>query len=239
MMGGTESVEFMVASDAGEDWIASCAACGYAANVEKATSELPAVDGRAGPGGARALRDAGRAHDRASSPRFAGGAPGRAPDQDARLRARRRARARAAARRPRARTSRSSPTRRGAREIRPAPPRRSRAALGAAPGSLGAVGVRGLPVLADAALRGRRDMTTGANQDDFHLRGVDVERDLAVSAWHDLREVAAGEACPLCGARSRVQKTIEVGHIFKLGTRYSEALGATRARRGRQGACRS
>ncbi|HVH07456.1 MAG TPA: His/Gly/Thr/Pro-type tRNA ligase C-terminal domain-containing protein, partial [Myxococcota bacterium] len=96
-----------------------------------------------------------------------------------------------------------------------------------APGSLGAVGLTKLPVLADAALRGRRGMTTGANQDDFHVRGVDVERDLAVTAWHDLRTVAEGEGCPACGAPLRVAKTIEVGHIFKLGTRYSEKLGAT------------
>ena len=82
-------------------------------------------------------------------------------------------------------------------------------------------------MIADFALDGRRDMTTGANQDDFHLRGVDVERDIAVKHWLDLREVRAGEGCPSCGEPLRVVKTIEVGHIFKLGTRYSEALGAT------------
>jgi prolyl-tRNA synthetase len=70
-------------------------------------------------------------------------------------------------------------------------------------------------------------MTTGANEDGFHLRGVDVARDVTVAAWLDLRAVAAGEACPLCASPLAVDKTIEVGHIFKLGTRYSEALGAT------------
>jgi prolyl-tRNA synthetase len=69
-------------------------------------------------------------------------------------------------------------------------------------------------------------MVTGANEDGFHLRGVDMERDIDVSAWFDLREVKAGEACPMCEAELRVEKTIEVGHIFKLGTHYSEALGA-------------
>src|SRR5690606_7854801 len=115
----------------------------------------------------------------------------------------------------------------GAVNLRPAREEEIRAALGASAGSLGAVGVRGLRVLADLALQGRRDMTTGANEDGFHLRGVDVARDIAVSAWLDLRAVAAGEPCPLCGGPLAVDKTIEVGHIFKLGTRYSEALGAT------------
>ena len=89
------------------------------------------------------------------------------------------------------------------------------------------MGVAELRVLADEALRGRRNMTTGANRDDHHLRGVDLERDVAVDAWLDLREVSAGEACPQCDAPLAVDKTIEIGHIFKLGTRYSELLGAT------------
>jgi prolyl-tRNA synthetase len=69
-------------------------------------------------------------------------------------------------------------------------------------------------------------MLTGANRDGFHLRGVDVERDIPNADWLDLREAQAGEACPLCDAPIEVRKTIEVGHIFKLGTRYSELLGA-------------
>jgi prolyl-tRNA synthetase len=114
----------------------------------------------------------------------------------------------------------------GASEARPAHDEEIRAALGASAGSLGAVGVAGLRVVADLALQGRRDMLTGANRDGFHLRGVDVARDLRVDAWLDLRAVADGEACPMCEAALSVQKTIEVGHIFKLGTRYSEKLGA-------------
>ena len=94
-------------------------------------------------------------------------------------------------------------------------------------GSLGAVGVTGMRIVADEALRGRRDMATGANEDGFHLRGVDVERDIEVDEWLDLREVEAGEACPMCGAPLRVDKTIEVGHIFKLGTRTARRSGVT------------
>ena len=69
-------------------------------------------------------------------------------------------------------------------------------------------------------------MTTGANEDDHHVRGVDVVRDIAVDEWLDVREVKAGEPCPMCDAPLAVEKTIEIGHIFKLGTKYSEVFDA-------------
>ncbi|MBY0400001.1 proline--tRNA ligase, partial [Myxococcota bacterium] len=111
-------------------------------------------------------------------------------------------------------------------KIHPADAEHIQRTLGARPGSLGAVGRRDLYVIADEALRGRRDMVTGANEDGFHLRGVEVERDIDVKAWLDLREVKSGEGCPGCGTPFSVHKTIEVGHIFKLGTKYSVAMGA-------------
>src|SRR5207244_2274760 len=96
--------------------------------------------------------------------------------------------------------------------------------MGAHAGSLGAVGVTKLPVIADEALRGRRNMTTGANDDDYHLRNVSVERDIKVTTWSDLRTVVEGEGCPKCdgpdAGKLRVAKALEVGHIFKLGTKY-------------------
>jgi len=100
------------------------------------------------------------------------------------------------------------------------------AALGAHPGSLGAVNVTGLQVLADTSLKGAVGMTTGANEDGFHLRNVSIERDIQVGKWADLRTVLAGEPCPVCGAPLKVQRAIEVGHVFKLGTKYSIALNA-------------
>jgi prolyl-tRNA synthetase len=117
----------------------------------------------------------------------------------------------------------------GAKDIRPAQPDEIRAALGALPGSLGAVGtvppgIGSHPVIADEALRGRRGMFTGANIDDTHLRGVDVERDISVGRWADLREVAAGDACINCGHGLEVERGIEVGHIFKLGYKYSDTM---------------
>jgi prolyl-tRNA synthetase len=223
-MGGSESIEFMVESDAGEDLVASCARCGYAANVEKATSRLPeAHDGPGPPApekfptpGVRTIEDLAR---------FEGGAPAdrqiktlvyRVDDTIVLV----------LLRGDHALSEQKLLDQVEARELRPAGEAEIRAALGAGPGSLGAVGVAGITVIADFALDGRRDMTTGANQDDHHLRGVDVERDVPVKYWLDLREVRDGEGCPACGEPLRVVKAIEVGHIFKLGTRYSEALGA-------------
>jgi prolyl-tRNA synthetase len=111
--------------------------------------------------------------------------------------------------------------------IRPAVAEEIVAALGAAPGSLGAVGVTDLPVLADEALRGRSGMVTGANVNDVHLRGVDVARDITVARWADLRTVQPGESCIQCGSPLEVFKGIEVGHIFKLGYKYTDALDVT------------
>jgi prolyl-tRNA synthetase len=85
-----------------------------------------------------------------------------------------------------------------------------------------------LIIIADEALKGRRNMTTGANNDDHHLRGVEVERDITPDKWADLRSVVSGEACPRCEQGTlEVYKAMEVGHIFKLGTKYSESMGAT------------
>jgi len=225
MMGGSQSVEFMVKSEAGEDWIAHCDACGYAANTEKATSRLPAAED--GPGleaperfptpGVRTIEDLAR---------MQGGAPAERQIKtlvyvvDGRpvlllLRG------------DHALAEQKLLDQVEAGEIRAARADEIRELLGASPGSLGAVGAKGAYVIADEALRGRRDLCTGANEDDFHLRGVDVERDIAVDAWLDLREVATGEACPLCERPLAVDKTIEIGHIFQLGTRYSESLGAS------------
>ena len=100
------------------------------------------------------------------------------------------------------------------------------AALGAHPGSLGAVGVTRFTVIADEALRGVFGMTTGANADGFHYRNVAIERDIPVKTWADLRSVKPGEACPVCGQPLKIQRAIEVGHVFMLGTKYSQALGA-------------
>ncbi len=115
----------------------------------------------------------------------------------------------------------------GDTQLRPATDEEIRAALGASAGSLGAVGVTDLPVYVDDALRGRSGMTTGANENGFHLRSVDVERDIFEIRWADLRTVREGEPCVECGKALEVRKAIEVAHIFKLGLFYSESMGVT------------
>ncbi len=99
-------------------------------------------------------------------------------------------------------------------------------AMGAHPGSLGAVGVTKLPVYADFILRGATGMTTGANEDGFHYRNVSVVRDISSAQFADLRTAKVGEGCPNCGHPLKIQRAIEVGHVFKLGTKYSKALNA-------------
>ncbi len=225
MMGGSESVEFMVESDAGEDWVASCGACGYAGNVEKATSTLAAVED--GPGldapEKFATPDVRTIDDLA---RMDGGAPA---DRQIKTLVYRlgeelvlvllRGDCTLSEQKLADITATPEPVAADEDEIR--------GLLNAGPGSLGGVGVSGVRILADEALEGRRDLATGANEDGFHVRGVDVARDIDVTGYVDLREVQDGEACPMCGGELRVRKTIEVGHIFKLGTTYSEKLGAT------------
>jgi len=98
--------------------------------------------------------------------------------------------------------------------------------MGAKPGSLGGLGVKTARVFLDNRLAGLSGLVTGANKDGFHLRNVSVPRDLAHATPADLRTAAAGEGCPRCGSPLEVGKALEVGHIFKLGTRYSESMGA-------------
>ncbi len=221
-MGGRDSLEFVCPSEAGEDLVATCPNCDYAANLERATSALPDIED--GPGSAaparldtpavRTIEDLATAYGLAADRQIKTLVQvidgkltlvllrGDHQLQDQKL-----------------------IDAIGTPDIRPAQPDEIRAALGALPGSLGAVGVTDLPVIADLALRGRRDMATGANTDDVHLTGVDVARDIQVGTWADLREVTAGEPCPRCGAPLQLIRVIEVGHIFKLGRKFTTALG--------------
>jgi prolyl-tRNA synthetase len=118
----------------------------------------------------------------------------------------------------------------GAGLVRPAHAEEIPDLMGARAGSLGAVRFTMAPVYVDASLAERRDMVTGANENGFHLRGVDVRRDVLSqpnAKLADLRTVRAGEGCPRCDGTLDVYKALEVGHIFKLGTKYSESMRAT------------
>ena len=222
-MGGSDSIEFMVRSDSGEDDVVHCRECGYAANMERATSRIAEIDDgsdrneleKFATPGVRTIEDLAT---------FEGGATGQHQiktlvymlEGELTL---------VLLRGDHPLVEQKLQDGTGAIDFRPAHPEEIKGALGADPGSLGAVGVDNLPILVDMALKGRYNMVTGANDDDFHLRGVDIERDINVSKWIDLREVADGEPCPTCGAPLEVFKAIEVGHIFKLGTKYADAFG--------------
>ena len=227
-MGGSGSTEFMCRSDVGEDDIVYSRECGYAANREKATSRLPEADPAADAAlaldaaerfdtpGVRTIEDLAQRFDAPADRQL----KTLVYVLDGQLTL-------VLVRGDHALEEQKLIDATGAVNVRPAAADEIIAALGAAPGSLGAVGVSDLPVIADEALRGRSGMVTGANTDEVHLRGVDVDRDIAVGRWADLRTVMAGEQCVQCGSPLEVFKGIEVGHIFKLGYKYTNALDVT------------
>ncbi len=226
-MGGSGSTEFMVTTDAGEDLIASCDGCGYAANTEKAGSRVEtantfanelATEEFATPGvttidNLAAAPYGVSAQQQLKTLVYLGDdklliAIVRGDDQlnEAKLQ-----------------------TASGAAVLRPAHAEEIQKLLGAKPGSLGGVGLAGkaeVRVFVDLRLQGLSGMVTGANHDGFHLKNVSVARDLGYAKAADLRSITAGEGCPTCGKPLHLGKALEVGHIFKLGTRYSESMGA-------------
>ncbi|MEX1037914.1 MAG: proline--tRNA ligase [Acidimicrobiia bacterium] len=224
-MGGTESIEFVVRSDAGEDWIVTCENCDYRANREKATPALSFVDDgeareleRFPTPGLRTIKALAEAHPDLAAPARQIKSLVYFLEEEAVL--------------VLLRGDHDLESQKlldacaVGEDIRPAQPDEIRDLLGADPGSLGGVGVANLRIIADEALRGRHNMTTGANEDDWHYSGVSLERDITVSDWADLRTVMSGASCINCGGSLELWKGIEVGHIFKLGTQYSEAFGA-------------
>jgi prolyl-tRNA synthetase len=222
-MGGSESVEFMVRSDAGEDWIVTCSNCDYRANVERAISAVAEVDDgdsaaldRFPTPGLRTIKALAEAHPDVAAPIRQIKTLVYVLDGEQVL---------VLLRGDHDLQEQKLLDAVAAVEARAATPEEIRPLLGADPGSLGAVGVNSLRIIADEALRGRFNLVTGANEDDWHHSGVDVGRDIEVSQWADVREVHSGEPCSLCGGELELWKGIEVGHIFKLGTKYSETFG--------------
>jgi prolyl-tRNA synthetase len=123
----------------------------------------------------------------------------------------------------------------GTSEFRPMQPEEIQEVFGAPAGFLGPVGngkreYQGIKarVFVDRSLLGRKNLIAGANKQDYHLRNVTPQRDFMVAEgeWADLRSVEAGEGCPNCGTPLKVAKAVEIGHIFKLGYKYSESMGA-------------
>jgi len=252
-MGGSQSQEFMVYTDAGEDLVASCGKCGYAANLEKATSKLEAVEElAANASGAREkvytpgtktidevagfLKTPVNCNMKSLAYMLTDGTSA----------------AGAAILRPLLVLMRGNDQMNeaklsgaiGGREFRPMQEEEIERFFGSPAGYLGPVGLKlvrvvenkgkagyageadNFVVVIDEALRGRKNLVGGANELNHHFTGLNTGVDFEVTAYADLRNVVEGEGCPRCGEALKLGKAVEIGHIFKLGTKYAEAMGA-------------
>src|ERR1700751_5590865 len=243
-MGGSLSHEFMVRTPAGEDLIVSCEKCNYAAHMEKAASKLepvedlkPEADGKpllVHTPGMKTIEDVAR---------FLGVSPKNKMKTLALMATETDAKTRKAKLRPVILMMRgdhqmneaklSSAV--GGRETRPMTEEEIQALFHSPAGFLGPIGLdpaksfddSDQPVLiVDEALKGRKNLISGANKEDYHLKNVTPDVDFHPTDYADLRSVAAGESCPSCGAPLRIDTAVEIGHIFKLGYKYSESMGA-------------
>jgi prolyl-tRNA synthetase len=223
-MGGSQSMEFMVASDAGEDLVVNCPKCLYAANLEKAVSHPAALpiedpDTEAAPEefhtpGRKTIAEVAefthlpQTSQIKSLVMVVDGKPVLALLRgDHQLS-----------------ETKFAAAVGGALEVRQAHPGEINDWFGADPGSLGPIGITNMPIVADAALETRRNMIAGANKNDYHLRNVTPGRDFKPT-FVDIRQVNAGDPCATCGGPLSLHKTIEIGHIFKLGYKYSDTMG--------------
>jgi prolyl-tRNA synthetase len=252
-MGGSQSQEFMVYTDAGEDLIASCPKCGYAANVEKATSRLEPVEEMEATGdGTPELVETPGCAAIADVAAFFKISP--ASDIKCVAYMAKRGAAKAADWLPVAAFLRGDHSVNetklmglvGASELRPMVGEELEQYFHGPAGYLGPVGLKPmgvanagsspvaftgdgeLVVILDPSLEGRKNLVCGANKLDYHLRNVMPGRDFGWTLMADIRNVNEGEACPKeeCAGRLVVGKAVEVGHIFKLGYKYSSSMGA-------------
>jgi prolyl-tRNA synthetase len=218
-MGGGDCEEFMVLSESGDDEIVNCTSCGYAANQEVAQARDDKVSGtgseleKTHTPGQRTIEEVSEYLDVEKSNLikslvYVSGKKtvfvlvrGDHQVDEGKLEAE-------------------------LGDFRPAEPEEVKALTGADVGFVSPVGIKDVTVIADTTLKGTTGLVAGANEDDYHFIGVDIERDIAVERFTSLRAVQAGDPCVECGMPLEVSRAIEVGHIFKLGTRYSESVGA-------------
>ncbi len=237
-MGGSQSQEFMVYTDAGEDLIASCASCGYAANIEKATSRLPVEEDLAptGDGLPELVYTPGKGAiaDVAEFLQVS-------PKQDIKcvaylaLRGGKWLPLAVFLRGDHSVNEAKLSALVGAVELRPMAADELETWFHAPAGYLGPIGISvakdlqsaGLVVVLDLALSERQNMICGANKLDYHYRNVTPRRDFQWTVVADVRNVAEGEPCPVCGTPLKVAKAVEIGHIFKLGYKYTESMGSS------------
>ena len=243
-MGGSKSQEFMVRTPAGEDLIVSCEKCNYAANMEKATSRLAPVEDLKAEGdgeplevhtpGQKTIEDVAR---------FLGVSPKNKiktlammiAEEDAKTG---KARTRAVVllmRGDHQMNDAKLSTAVGGKETRPMTEDEILVLFKSPAGYLGPLGIEwakdmndsAKPILmVDEALRGRTNLIGGANKEDYHVKHLTPGKNFHPTAYVDLRSVTAGEDCPNCGSPLRIDTAVEIGHIFKLGYKYSESMGA-------------
>ncbi|MDX1622388.1 MAG: proline--tRNA ligase [Gemmatimonadota bacterium] len=226
-IGGEVNHEFMVLAETGESVVLACGACGYAATSERAEA-VPAAHGLP--------------PDHAPEPLERVETPGRTTVAEV---------AEQLAREPHefvktllfeadgetvavmARGDREVSEAKleshlGAARLEMAGPARVREVTGAEVGFAGPHGLPGdIRIVADFSLAGRGDLVAGANETDFHVTGLEIGRDVEPDEWADVIELRGGDPCPRCDGELDESRGIEVGHIFDLGTKYSEAMGAT------------
>ncbi|MCL2659707.1 MAG: proline--tRNA ligase [Acidobacteriaceae bacterium] len=242
-MGGSASQEFMVYTDAGEDLIASSAS-GYAANLEKATSRLAAVENLAPVGdgspelvhtpGQRTIEEVGvflkvQPQHQIKTMAYVVAVP--AADQEKLGKSR----AVVVFLRGDHSVNEAKLAALAGGEVRPMVAEEILEVFKTPAGYLGPIGLEAAPhpkkpgtlVILDKALEGRANLVAGANKEEYHLRNVTPMRDFKPTVVADVRSVMEGEGCPIDGSPLRIGKAVEIGHIFKLGYKYSKSMGAT------------
>ena len=249
-MGGSQSQEFMVYTDAGEDLIASSTS-GYAANLEKATSRLALVEDLAPTGdgapalvhtpGQRTIEEVGnflqiQPVHQLKTMAYIVVHPDAGEKDDKQVRTVGKTRPVVAFLRGDHQINETKLAAIAGGELRPMVPEEIVATFGSPAGYLGPVGLQnvaphprkpGVLVILDAALEGRTNLVAGANQEEYHLRNVCPMRDFKPTLVADIRNVKEGEPDPLGGQPLRLGKAVEIGHIFKLGYKYSKSMGAS------------
>jgi prolyl-tRNA synthetase len=227
-MGGTGSEEFMVKSEAGEDTVAYCSSCGYAANAEVAASNVDVI-GREKE--SKAVYDISTPNVKSIDELCAFlkiddsvCAKSRVYINDGK--------AVLILMQGNDEVNESKLTKILGGNVRSGHPEELKEITGADAGSIGPIGFSqrdGYPkgrIIADLKLKDRNNLFSGANKNDFHIGGIDLKRDVPSIEYADLRIVQSGEGCPNCDNKLEVFTAIELGHIFKLGTKYSETMGA-------------
>lgn len=221
-MGGSGSEEFMVGSPAGEDTVAHCEACGYAANVEVASSVISPVQ----------RETESKAIYEISTPNI------KSIDElcaflNINERQTAKSRVYIVDEKPvlilmsgNDDVNETKLEKTLGSGVRPAHPEELKAITGADAGSIGPIGFNGR-IIADQRIKECNNLFSGANKNDYHIGGIDFIRDVPSIEYADLRTVTSGEGCPKCGEPLGVFTAIELGHIFKLGTKYSASMGAT------------